>query len=559
MSQTPSSARPVAAVRETADDVRAVIVHRAPGRARMTEARTFPAADRAGLRAWLDGHTPAEVIRVAPARESLCRAAELPGMADPGTLAPALALLAEAELPAAAAHRRAGGLLTLPDGGNTGLLVGWTGEGREPLSAAPEFWTTPSAALAMLWRGRGVAVFAERSEEAVCVLVAAPARPGARVVLEQADTDAAWRRVVEEVVRETAAAAGANTPMTPGPGLTLDPASRGDVSAMVDGVSADEPWWQSYGLCLGAALAATDPDASVRGLAHLTTAAPIPRRSRVAVAADWLAHPRRAWGLAAAAVLAVALVPVGLAWARAKMLQSRVDAIEKLAGGRDELERKAALYAQLELARWPMTKLMGDVSQAAPVGVTVDTFRLAMGQGLTIHGSAKSAELVNEFQARLGKTKVFAEVSKSRVEAKGAGRLEFDLTAKVVQPNVPVSGAEDYASAGKTLAERLYGAGAKLPAATVKAPERGSRDRDRGGDDRGATSDRRPSTASDTVPAVMSDAEIAKMDFNAATRGWTSRKSYVQKNPALDSATKQRLQDEEQKMRDRAAAARGGT
>ena len=60
------------------------------------------------------------------------------------------------------------------------------------------------------------------------------------------------------------------------------------------------------------------------------------------------------------------------------------------------------------------------------------------------------------------------------------------------------------------------------------------------------------------MPPAVTDEEIKKMDRATADRAWVARKVYVQKNPTLDPAVKQRLQDEEAKIRTHAATAPGG-
>jgi hypothetical protein len=252
-----------------------------------------------------------------------------------------------------------------------------------------------------------------------------------------------------------------------------------------------------------------------------------------------------------------------MAWGRSAVLRARAAEIEQKSGGRDELEKRAALYRQLEQSRWPMAKLLNDVSGAAPVGITLQNLRLAPGQGLSVHGTAKSQELVTQFQAALNKTKVFGKASVTRTEFKEAG-VEFDLVAEVANAFANVQNAEDFAA--KPLAVRLYGEGASNDSVEdrpMRQPRTRRGERGAGANDARtpdpASADRRPAaTASDAVPPPVTDEEIAKMDRAAAIKGWTSRKSYVQKHPTLDAATRQRLGEEEQKMRARADALKGG-
>ena len=117
--------------------------------------------------------------------------------------------------------------------------------------------------------------------------------------------------------------------------------------------------------------------------------------------------------------------------------------------------------------------------------------------------------------------------------------------------------------AAESLSKRLYGVeAAALPAESSKDSGSGGGRRERraeGRGDRGGDAEpRRPSTPSDAMPPVVTDEDIKKMDRATANRAWVARKVYVQKNPTLDAATKQRLQDEETKIRAHAAIAPGG-
>jgi hypothetical protein len=239
-----------------------------------------------------------------------------------------------------------------------------------------------------------------------------------------------------------------------------------------------------------------------------------------------------------------------------------VQEINERSGGRDELEKKAALYGELEQSRWPMAKLLNDLSTAAPVGITVQNLRLAPGQGLTLKGVARSQELVTQFQAALNRTKVFGGVTVSRTEFRDSG-VEFDLTAQVVGPSVPVQLARDEDLekntdyAGHSLAERLYGPGASndtVGEGAARPPGRSRRDRTAGGEapraGDPAAGERRPSP-SETVPPPLTDEQVARMDRTTAMREWTTRQRAAVTLRNIDAATKQRLQDEARKCKER--------
>jgi hypothetical protein len=235
-----------------------------------------------------------------------------------------------------------------------------------------------------------------------------------------------------------------------------------------------------------------------------------------------------------------------------------------------------------------MSKLMGDVSAAIPVGVTAESIRIASDQGLAIQGSADSAELVNTMQASLSATKLLSNVKVNRSESNGA-RVEFDLTADVINPHTKAAGIEDFAA--KPLAVRLYGDGASNTAMpknvassresaatreprTVSRPERseraernagsaggggGERAGDRGSSRSSEAPARPAATPPGEAPPPLTDDQIAKLDKAAATKEWVARKTFPQKNPTIDAATKSRLEDEVRKLReqmDKAGAAK---
>jgi hypothetical protein len=52
------------------------------------------------------------------------------------------------------------------------------------------------------------------------------------------------------------------------------------------------------------------------------------------------------------------------------------------------------------------------------------------------------------------------------------------------------------------------------------------------------------------APPPLTDEQIAKMDKPVATKEWVNRKTFPQKNPTLDAATKSRLEEEVRKLRE---------
>lgn len=560
----------IAGVHESGDSVSVVILTPVDGVHSVSQSRSMARAEsESALPALLAG--AARVVRVTPLRESLCRVTTLPlaGTADNDEqTAGAVSLLGEAELPTTVpAHRRGAGVVGLPmaDGARHVLMTAWTGPARESLGESEETWATPIAALAVLWAGKGEhAAYVSEREGGVAVLVQSPARLVARVVPTEIGPGAGEEAA--RVLRETCTAAEAEEPprMPGGRSLVMSDAAKAGLRSRVRGVRDEAAWMDSFGLALGAAVLGIEPRVSVNALGAIRSVPPKQKMSLPARIGTALANPRTAWLTAGAAVVLLLGAPIAFAAGRAAILGARVREIESRVGGQKELEDRAALYQQLEGSRWPVTKLLNDLSTLAPVGVTVSNMRVNAGQDVNLRGTAKSQELVTRFGAALVDSKVFSKSTINRTEFKDGG-IDFDMTLQVGQPfaRVPVSKDADAAKntdfASLPLAQRLYGEGASND--SVANGERPTRSRRAGGASRssgttppgssspGAT-ERRPSP-SETVPPPISDEDIAKMDRATAMSEWVKRKTYPQKNPKLDPATKQRLEEEWPKIKAR--------
>jgi len=567
------------AVVHTQEGRQRLLIARFRDRWEVVESRTLQGLESAVLTPVFEEHEVKQVVRIAPGRESIARCVQVPDGDDAG-LAGAVGLMAEAELPSnLPSYRRAAGVLPAASNADvrTGLLTGWMQASKppSPLTMVPEVWVSPIACLSMLRGETGrAAVYCESSEGVICLLVPGPEKTIARVTVEEPGSGEEWGGQVAQAVEETAQIAGVaatsagafnnGARATSSRRLLLEPGSVSGLRARVSGVRDDQGWLDEFGLAVGAVLIAGSDLASVRSLAGLHAEAPRQMLSPIEAGTQWIARPRNAWAVIAASLALMLLAPWGLAFARSAVLKPRADKLRELNVGREGAEKKAAMFEQLDKSRWPMTKLMADISTAAPKGIVISQININVGQGISIKGVADSPEDLTDFQANLTSTRVFGNVSIGRQAAKGSG-YEFDMTAKVtenVQAVVKLTEKNDYAAS--PLAERLYGAGASntVAAAPEKSEggssrrERGERrgDRASGGEStsRTETESRRPattSTASTSVPPPLTDADIAKMDFKVSMTEWSTRKRFVQVNSKLDSATKQRLNDEIDKVR----------
>jgi hypothetical protein len=559
----------IAGVQERAGSWHVVVVQNRTGLA-FLEARSFAPGDAQGVRELLRRHRVDEVVRLAPADETICKCVAVP-TGSPDSVADALVLLGEAQLPdGLPRHRRASGVIPDRDRGGfqTGMLLGWkatAGPLPPPLDeGADERWTGVPAALAMLSGTTSLAVHADAGT--VTVVARGPARTLARVLIADAARDGS------AAVRETAEAVGLNPEETPwDEGLRLDNQAMQSLANTVNRLPQESPWIQKFGLALGAAMVAASENPATRPLAGLSAVQPQDRVSLVEHALTWLSSPARAYAAIATAVALALLGPLGVSWGRAMILAGKTAGLDDQSEQRAELARQAALYEALEQARWPMTKLLADLASATPVGVVLDGVRLSPESGIALDGTAQTSEQLNQLQANFNKTGMFRDIRIDRAESTSDG-VKFSVSGKVVNPHAKTARIEDFAA--KPLAERLYGPGASNSAysGSTHADAGGRAGRPRGGDrtaerpaggngsgDAGARPPDRPSgSTSASVPAALSDAAIAAMDPKDAGKAWAERKSYLRTARDPDQATKDRINAEIDKLFARFRAGSGG-
>jgi hypothetical protein len=608
----------VAAVHEAGGERRVVIIEAlGAGRAStIVHSERTPIAGGIGtsgaLVALLNRSRVDRVVRLAPAHECIARAERIPS-GSVVEMSGALDLLLEARLPPEAPmHRRAAGVIGSAAGAVAGvgersaLLTAWMPGRGEALPPAPlgiasddERWVTPAAALSALIahgcereRGGGLALWAEREHGSITAIAyseqvpgasaglpAVSLRPVARVLLDE-PADAGWASMVQRVAGESASSAGVTGPLWKSAQGTLWLSSEQAVAlqAMLGSSAGDGQWMDHYGLALGAALAATWPDPLARPLANLRAQRVEAREAWLVRAARGLSKPGRVWWVGVGLLALGMLVPLGLASGRVWLAESRFGTATETQASLSQLERQALLYQQLEKSRWPMSKLLADVSQAAPEKVRVEQVRLATDQGLTLIGTASDAAELSLLQQRLTETRIFRGVRANRSEAGSDGRLAFELTAVVASPHTRVPKAEDFAS--RTLAQRLYndenasnleykpeagGGGVRTERARERGGERGGERGSRATEAQSASgseaqpageSSRRPSaTSSDGAgagpPKPLSDDDIAKMTREQILKEFPARRKYARNTAGIDPAEKDRLEQEVTKLQDR--------
>jgi Tfp pilus assembly protein PilN len=547
------------------------------GAASIVEARSIGFGDVTTLNAALTAHSPQHLIRVLPAASSVCRLIELPAGSD-AEIGSALALIAEAELPSAIPpHRRGYGVV-----GNgvashrAAMLLGWATEEQEPAINFPsQSWTSETVALSVLRPpGRfGISFYCDRATGSLALWAGGPNRSVLRSTREDGTAPDRFLRAADELLDQSIAASGLGPDARPrasdagAQSLRLDPASERTVFDGVAGVRREPAWLSSYGVAAAAALGYARADALAAPLYSLTAAPARERRDTLGRIVAWLANPRRATAVIAISLAFALFGPLAVAAARHAILVAKSGGLEAQQASDQKLKLRSALHSELDKRRWPMTKLLADVSGAMPVGVSAESLRVEAGQRLSLRGHADSLDLVNQFQSRLAQSGVFADVTIDRTQdadPKGpqAGSTEFDLSARIERPNLVGKGLEDFAA--QTLAQRLYGDRASLSGAASGRGEGAERasSGDRAGA-RPASSEDRPARArpraedrkAEPPPAPITDEQIAALDATAAMKEWTLRQS-ASKKPGLDGATRDRLKAEAEKCKARMQAAR---
>lgn len=513
------------------------------------------------------------VLRLVPSAETVCRVLPCPEATanDRASVADALSLLAESELPATLPwHRRSSGVVRLGDQ-QAALLTGWVSQSATsgdsaPISPVPEVWVAEIAALASLAHAAGAAGmvgWADQRSAAVSLLALGSKRPIGRVLRIGASA-AGWDEAVRGAWSETAAAAGIDAPCPRTEGLLLElPAS-----VRLGGASRDREWIHRHGLSLGAIALYADPDAAASSLVGLTPDEPrraLPFTQRTI---DWLSRPRVAACTAAACFALLLLAPWGAAEARYAMLSDEAGPLTELDERLRIADQRSEFYKLLAQKRWPMTKLLADIAGAAPIGVTMESVELVQGEAINIRATAESSELVTSFRKNLTDSMVFSNVATPTIESTSDG-VTFQLQAKLT-PNGAITTSKpalDFAK--ETLAQRLYGADASTSSTGWSDEDdrrsddrRSGSARDRDDSSRSSRAERSPSRPAEpaaalVVPPPLSDADIAAMDRTAAMKEWGVRKK-ASTQPGLDPADKERLAAEAEKCRARMQAAAGG-
>jgi len=284
-----------------------------------------------------------------------------------------------------------------------------------------------------------------------------------------------------------------------------------------------------------------------------------------------LHSPGRALTIAAAALLLAVWGPLAFAAMRVAFLEYRSRGLEAAREERGQLESLAAIYAQLDRERLPMTKLLADIASSAPMdppdSVQLSLVRITPEREVLVEGACGSPDLVATFQRNLNATGIFQRVTVTRASA-SQGAVEFSLLASIAPtPYRMVARTPETDYIARSSAARLYGDKAAdriRPGTTARVPERSptasrtppARSVARGGDAAPRPTRERPARVE--IPDPLSEAEISAMSRSEAMMAFVKRRNLVQSNPDLDEQTRSRLDEEAERLRAHLDALRGG-
>lgn|GEM_PF-5333408 len=540
----------------------------------------------------VSGSTEMPRVGVAPWSRTLvrCRGVEtLPS----DEMVRVLDILGDGELPERVpSWRRACGALPTTGEGHTALLTAWMPGEDDPTADEPATtYATAPAALGLAASLADGCVFA--SDEAQGVLIVAANGPEGLLVraLRETPEVVGSDEHVERRLREAAGAVGLHddevksalaTSASPWDGRRVGWSSGvGEaISERVQGWPKDTSEAAGVLLPTCAGMLALADDVTVRRLGGLRATQPVAQASLTERVDRWLVSPRHVAIACAGFVLVLLFAPLLAAKAREAMLTGKVRQAEELSEQYQADARLAAIYGQLNERVWPMTKMLAEVSAAAPVHVVVQSVRMDSTAQIDIEGFVQVAPsgptldgppetLVTQFESALNKLGTLGAVTIVRRVVTG-NSVEFQISAQVRSATSVGSVPLDYGE--MPLAEVLYGEGATNDTTPIvisanptgrDRPSSGSSRRRDGSSDRAerddaiesgriASSDRRPSGDSgpasvDGVPSPLTDEQIAAMDRRTAMTEWSTRRS-ESRDEKHDAETRARLAEEAEKL-----------
>lgn len=450
----------------------------------------------ADLAGWLGTWHPARAIVVLPPSSTVCRTCTLPAVKG-DQLASALRLQAETAFMGGIPGHRVS-MAAVPEslggsaGGRQGVIIGWPESAPVPtVPSLPDYvavtYTSTLATLLGLLGDTPLSepvIRADRQDRTVLFVLRGPNGLVLRSTLEDADDDGVWRDGVLRAAAETLLSNDASPDEIASVRASIENHLRGTAStaestfltlpaAVRDAVVRRLPasgFDAQRALALGAMLAsgkgtAGSAESSLVGdLTRMQVSLPKPKPQPIQLALERLQSPRIAGIVIAASIATFILSPLVFAVVRNGILRLKIDDVASYERENRLIRQKAALYGTLSRTTWPMTKLLGDLSNAFPDTIEVESIQINANQGITIRGIAKptekpthmeSRDVALSFEERARDTGIFTEFQWD-IDADDGRGSGFTVVCNVKNPVKQYAWKAETDNAVKTRRDRLY-------------------------------------------------------------------------------------------------------
>ena len=454
-----------------------------PGQIRVVETADFHGGEQE-IRSWIETRSLTAVRIVLPGCHVICRTCSLPE-SDEAQLEAALQLQIETRILGAAPPHRFGGAM-LPAASHattrTGLILAWPESSAftgPDLDLEPLYVPDIAALASLLGRLHppDPIVWCDRTNGTVGLVLAQQEQILIRATREQLgdaqDMNDRIRQLLLESALQTrstpdSAAALADRSISALSGtdrdqiLLLPEDVRQNLHDRIHGVDVDDQWLQDWGVAAGAALATTDD------LVLLTTfrdSLPEERPTFVDATTARLKTRKVAVALVTMAVLLLAFGPLLIHGFRLAVLNVLHPSISEQVRAYEDGRNRQTMYRAMLDESWPMSKILGDISNNTPQGIELEVIKISHGEPVKIGGIAKpesgedAAALATKMKAQMQGSGVFSNVTLRWEDEKTYGDREFDISATVTRPHYrpPYAMEQDFGE--WTLSARRSGEG----------------------------------------------------------------------------------------------------
>jgi Tfp pilus assembly protein PilN len=422
---------------------------------------TIEVESDAELETLLNEKSPTKQFAILPGAYTVCRTSILPDV-DDEQIEEVLRLQAEAKLLGnTPPHRRAMAPLeaSIGETNRVGLIVAWTDATSVQFPGCLEdaFFIPDAASIAALLHGlrpTDPIVLADTVTGTVTIALSHANGAALRSTREDASSKALLTEGILRIARETASLHNHTESFTDSMASTLREslAQTSDTelllvlpeviiagaSKSVSGIpSNDAPWWKTWGIAVGGLIAATG---SLQPLTTMRQQMPEVHPSLVENITQKLENKTIAMRLGTVAILLLALGPAILSGIRLGLLEILNPEIDAQYAEVVRARKQQVVYKELGKTSWPMTKILADITNNIPIGITVDSIRVDVGQPISIRGRAldmdgkSAADVIATLQTNLQETGMFESVQFSYDTAGTYGDREFDLWAEIPEP-----------------------------------------------------------------------------------------------------------------------------